>query len=145
MFDSVLIPTDGSDPAGRAVRAGIDLAGLVGATVHGLYVVDARDYGRLPDGKWVEVQEELATAGERALEDLRAAAEAADLPVETTVETGVPHEAILAYVADHGVDLVVMGTHGRTGLDRALLGSVTEKVLRGTEVPVHVVHGRGED
>lgn len=67
------------------------------------------------------------------------------MPVETAVVEGVPRSEILAYVEDEGSDLVVMGTHGRTGLDHYLIGSVAEKVVRRSPVPVVTVRLTAED
>jgi nucleotide-binding universal stress UspA family protein len=147
MYDDILIPTDGSDSAERAARHGVVLAEAYGATVHALSVVDERDLdgGLVDDGSALE---EGIDAAER---DARRAVETvADLAAETVdgydagdvttrVEVGVPSEAILAYVTDPGVDLVVMGTHGRTGIERFVIGSVAEKVVRRAEVPVLTV------
>jgi nucleotide-binding universal stress UspA family protein len=59
--------------------------------------------------------------------------------IEGVVAQGTPHQAILDYIGEHDIDLVVMGTHGRTGLDRYLLGSITEKVVRLSDAPVLTV------
>ncbi|MFB6139377.1 MAG: universal stress protein [Halosimplex sp.] len=139
MYRNILIPTDGSDGAAEAIREGVGLAGLTGATVHGLYVVDTREYNTLPESKWVSLRDRLETEGDDAVEAVRAAADEAGLEAVTGVTSGVPHREILRYVDDNDVDLIVMGTHGRTGFDRVLLGSITEKVLRHASVPVHVV------
>ena len=139
MYRHVLIPTDGSDGAQRAIREGVELAELTGATVHGLYVVDTRDYNTLPESKWLSLQDELEAAGDAAVATVRTEAEAAGVDVETAIARGVPHSVILDYVDANEIDLVVMGTHGRTGFNRFLLGSVTEKVIRSSAVPVHVV------
>ncbi|MFB6073856.1 MAG: universal stress protein [Haloarculaceae archaeon] len=148
MYRNVLIPTDGSDAALAAIEEGVGLARLAGATVHGLYVVDTRDYNTLPESKWISQVEDLEAEGEAATDDVREAAADAGVEAVTSVSRGVPHEEILRYVADNDVDLIVMATHGRTGLDRFLLGSVTEKIIRRAPVPVHVVRvpdadGRG--
>jgi len=63
--------------------------------------------------------------------------------VTTAVERGIPHETVLEYAVANDVDLVVMGTHCRTGLDRVLLGSVAERVVRRSPVPVLVVRAGG--
>lgn len=139
MYQDILIPTDGSDGSRRAIQEAVGLAELTGATVHGLYVVDTRDYNTLPESKWLTIEDALETEGENATDTVRAEAETVGVTVTTTISQGVPHEEILAYVDDHAIDLVVMGTHGRTGFERVLLGSVTEKVIRTTSVPVHVV------
>ena len=139
MYERILVPTDGSDLVGRAVDEAVELAAQVGASVHALYVVDNRGYSTLPDTKWLTVEEALTEEGEEAVAAVAERAERAGVDVETTVETGIPHQVILDYAANEAVDVVVMGTHGRTGLEHFLLGSVTEKVIRSADVPVLVV------
>lgn len=139
MYTQILVPTDGSEAATAAVRAAVDLAALTDATLHGLYVVDARDYNTLPESKWIGIEAALESEGEAALATVTDTAEAAAVPVRTRIRRGVPHREILDYAATEGIDLIVMATHGRTGLDRFLLGSVTENVIRGSSVPVHVI------
>jgi nucleotide-binding universal stress UspA family protein len=136
MYRNVLIPTDGSEAADRAVTRALELARTFDATVHALYVVEPLQTAEYDAGS---VYETLRAEGERATEAIAERAREADLRVETTVEVGVPHRTILEYTGEHGVDLIVMGTHGRTGLDRYLLGSVTEKVVRLSDVPVLTV------
>lgn len=139
MYENVLIPTDGSEGADRAVEQGLELAETYGATVHALYVVEpvaAANYGTN------QVYEALREEGEKATGRIAERADDRGLSVETDVRTGVPHREILDYVDENGIDLVVMGTHGRTGFDRYLLGSVTEKVVRLSDVPVLTVSMR---
>jgi nucleotide-binding universal stress UspA family protein len=139
MYDTILVPTDGSAGAAAAARHGAILAAAFDSEVHFLSVVDDRVYSSaIADsdpavGAQRDALEEQATEAVEVLE-----AEAADsgVPSRTAVERGVPAEAIRSYAADHGVDLIAMGTHGRTGLDRVLLGSVTERVVRTSDVPV---------
>ncbi|MFB6312157.1 MAG: universal stress protein, partial [Salinirussus sp.] len=86
--------------------------------------------------------EALETAGEHAIEEVISQAKAADVEtIEGSVARGIPAQAILDYIDQYDIDLVVMGTHGRSGLDRMLLGSVTEKVLRQAAIPVLAVPG----
>ncbi|QAU14503.1 universal stress protein (plasmid) [Halorubrum sp. BOL3-1] len=139
MYDTILIPTDGSDGARKAIREGIQLADLTGATVHGLYVIDTRDYNTLPESKWLSLQDELESTGETATEVVESEADARDVDTVTSITRGIPHEEILAYIESNDIDVVVMGTHGRSGFNRFLLGSVTEKVIRQSPVPVHIV------
>ena len=145
MYSNVLIPTDGSNEAHKAIQEGIGLARLTDATVHGLYVVDTRDYNTLPESKWLSLQDELEAEGESAMADIRRESDAAAVEAVTSIEQGVPHDVILRYVTDNDIDLIVMATHGRTGFNRFLLGSVTEKVLHRAPVPVHVVRITGDD
>lgn len=137
MFEHILIPTDGSEPAQDAAKTGIDLAAIHGATIHGLYVVKPR---RSAEGGTEQVMESMRASGERTVAELAEQAEANGLVAITDVTEGVPYEEILDYAETNDIDLVVMGTHGRTGIGRYLLGSVTEKVVRLSEIPVLTVH-----
>jgi nucleotide-binding universal stress UspA family protein len=136
MYDTILVPTDGSDGAGAATRNAVTLARAFDATVHALSVVDDRvtdpEIAGL-DGELMDFFEERARG---SVEAVAASAEDAGIGCETAVERGVPHRRILEYADENGVDLVSMGTHGRTGLDRLLMGSVTERVVRKSDVPV---------
>lgn len=104
-----------------------------------MYVIDTRDYSTLPESKWLTLEDELRAEGEHAVADVADRAERAGVTVTTTIERGIPHEEILAYADANDVDVIVMGTHGRTGLNRFLIGSVTEKVIRSADVPVLVI------
>lgn len=133
MYHDVLFPTDGSDATRAALGHALDIAGQYGATLHVLTVVN-EDPFRTPDGK-----EDATATAERTVADTAARARRDDVEVTTAVRHGTPHEEILAYADDRGVDMIVMGTHGRTGVDRALLGSITERVVRTADVPVVTV------
>lgn len=138
MYDRILIPTDGSDGSGAAVDSGVDLARHYDAAVYLLYVVDDDVYGHYAGVDAIENAESaLQERGERVLS--AAADEADEVDVTTDLVRGHPHEAILAYADEADVDLVVMGTERHTGEYRRLLGSVTERVVRLSELPVHVV------
>jgi nucleotide-binding universal stress UspA family protein len=143
MFDTVLIPTDGSDSAQRAAQLGAALAEAYGATVHALAVVDERPYSTAVVDDEAVVDEGM-TAAER--EARRAVAAVADLAADATtaVEAGVPAAAIRDYAADADVDLIAMGTHGRTGVERFVIGSVAESVVRHSDVPVLTARAVGE-
>jgi nucleotide-binding universal stress UspA family protein len=137
MYDNVLVPTDGSDASLEAVDHAIDVARTFDATLHTLYVVEL---SALPaEFDPARVYDELEEEGRSAVGVVTDRADEADVPVKAYVGSGPPHRAILDYVDEHDVDLIVMGTHGRTGLDRYLLGSVTEKVVRLSSVPVLTV------
>ncbi len=138
MYDRILIPTDGSEATDEAVEHALDLAKTFDAAINVLYAVEV---GMVPDDVAAgTLVENLTAAGERVVADVRDHAETAGVrDVETTVEVGAPHRSILDTAEDWDADLVVMGTHGRTGLDRYLLGSVTEKVVRSSDVPVLTV------
>lgn len=137
MYQSILIPTDGSPATEVVVDHAIDLAKTYDAALHALYVVDA-DFGS--EIRIVDLLDALERQGEAAVDEILEKGRAAGIEsVEGTVVSGTPFRAILDYIDTHDIDLVVMGTHGRSGVDRYLLGSVTEKVVRLSEVPVLTV------
>ncbi|WP_440769176.1 universal stress protein [Natronorubrum sp. DTA28] len=132
MYDNVLIPTDGSDGTRQSITHGLTIAKRFDATIHALSIV--------PEGPLGTLQNDAAApAAHRAVERVEVDAERAAVDVETAVEQGVPHEEILGYADENDIDMIVMGTQGRTGLDRVLVGSVTERVVRMADVPVVTV------
>jgi nucleotide-binding universal stress UspA family protein len=133
-LDAILVPTDGSDCAETAAAHAVDLALATGAALHVVHVVDV---GILPADESGDVLDELERAGRRALDSVvERAAEAGVSTTRASVLSGAPHRAITDYVDAEAVDLVVMGTHGHTGFDRYLLGSVAERVVRLSDRPV---------
>jgi len=145
MYDHILVPTDGSAGVERAVEHAVDLADTHEATLHALYVVNTASYSSMPmETSWEHVRDMLGEEGERALERVGDIADGADVPVESVVVDGSPSREIVRYAEQEPCDLVVMGTHGRGGIDRLLLGSVAERVVRASAVPVLTVRV-GED
>ncbi|WP_380675842.1 universal stress protein [Salinigranum sp. GCM10025319] len=136
-YDAILVPTDGSAGSERAVRHAVDLAATYDATLHALYVVDESS------APLTDVGDERTTLGERAVDLVREAATEHDVAFVGDLRRGDPTQEILRYVETAGIDLVVMGTHGRTGIERHLLGSVTERVVRSASVPVVTIGLRG--
>lgn len=138
MYEEIVVPTDGSDPSMAAVDQAVELAEEFDATVHFLYVVDvgaemsASAVGNVAD-ELSATLEEMATD---ALDSATTRAEDAGVPYERTILEGFPHEAITAYCADHGIDLVVVGASGRSGVAEHLLGSTTERVARSVDTSV---------
>jgi nucleotide-binding universal stress UspA family protein len=145
MYDTVLVPTDGSPGTAHVLTHAIELADRFDATLHGLYVLDAGETGLDVDASMGRVEEALGTLAEPALERIVTRGEDAGIRTETATREGRPHEEIVDYVEETGVDVVVMGTHGRSGVKRVLLGSVTERVVRLAPVPVLTVGLTTED
>ncbi|ESP89825.1 universal stress protein [Candidatus Halobonum tyrrellensis] len=140
-FDSVLVPTDGSDCASAAADHAVDLATTTDAALHVVNVVDPGILGEGSDP--ATLLDALEKTGERAIERVIDRADESGVPtVEATVLNGAPYRAIVDYADERDVGCIVMGTHGRTGWDRYLLGSVTERVVRLTDVPVISVKDR---
>jgi nucleotide-binding universal stress UspA family protein len=147
MYERILVPTDGSDVAESAVDHALDLAEQYDAEVHALYVVDidsvnlslgTEQVDRLKQGRFSEMGE-LKEKAEEATGAVADRGAERDVYVVEHVSGGRPHKVIADYAEDHDMDLIVMGSHGRAGVRRALLGSVTERTLRSTHVPVLVV------
>jgi len=146
MYDDILVPTDGSAGMSRVVDHSEGLAREHGATIHGLYVVDTASWTGLPmESSFEGVGEALRDQGEMALRQLERRIEA--VPVRTDIVQGSPAKRVVEFTTEAECDLVVMGTHGRSGVDRLLLGSVAERVVRSSPVPVltvRVSEGEGE-
>ena len=141
MYDDVLIPTDGTDAVEAAIEHGFGLARTYDATVHALYVVDETESGAeiVGTGAGSDTRTRYESDGRDALDALVEEGDRRDVPVSTTLVEGTPHKLIAEYAAEYDVDVIVMGTHGRSGLSRFLSGSVTERVIRTTDVPVFAV------
>ncbi|QIB74761.1 universal stress protein [Halogeometricum borinquense] len=146
MYERILVPTDGSDLSSAAARHAFDLAQQYDATVHALYVVET-DTGWLTVSK-NDVRETLRELGEKAskqaFRDVERIAATTQAEVVTDVLEGTPEEQILQYTDENDIDLIVMGTHGHSGLERRLVGSVTNRVVRGADVPVMAVNAPSE-
>lgn len=117
----------------------LGLAEKYDATLHVMYVVDTQS--ATPDPELREAALEYGEEfGREAIEKVAEAAEERGIDVEREMPSGVPSEQILGHAKGKEMDLIVMGTHGRTGLDRYMVGSVAEKVLRHSgDIPVLLV------
>ena len=146
MYDTILIPTDGSDVATTAARYGLALAERFDATVHVLSVVDPDRFVTDAVGDVDDlISRQRARLHDRARSVVdRIAAESA-VAVETHVVEGRPSAALASAIDDYDADLVAMGTHGRSGVDRYLLGSLAERTLRTAHVPVLAVRTPVDD
>jgi len=142
MYDRILVPTDGSDPAAAATEHALSIADRFDATVHALYVVDTDGIAHEAPGLGLDaLRDALEAEGEEATTAVVERATARGVDVTQSVVEGLAEDAIVDYAESEGIDLIVMGTHGRRGLDRYLVGSVTERVVRRTDVPTLVVRG----
>jgi nucleotide-binding universal stress UspA family protein len=144
-LSAVLLPTDGSENAEAATGHALDLVERFGADLHVVNVVDAESAGGLfnAGGLTDELVDRLDEAGMAAVERMAEAVRTVEPAVEptTAVVHGPPHEGIRDYVTEHGIDLVTMGSRGRSNIEQQLFGSVTKRVLRVVDVPVLVVRG----
>ena len=140
MYRHILIPIDGSELAEHGVAHGLALAKSLGAKVSVIFVVEPFSdmTGRFLElvTTYAELRKEEATS---VLDRAANAAKEAGVSGETIlVESAQPHQAIIDAAKDKGCDLIVMSSHGRTGLSKLLIGSVTNKVLTYAKTPVLV-------
>lgn len=140
MYDAILVPTDGSGGEQQFVEEAISLAELTGATVHVLHVVDAGLSESLSESTQSMIHDDLKTSGETAVSSIEGAAERAGLETETAIVNGTPADEIVRYADEHDIDAIVMGTHADTGVSHLILGSVTERVIRLSTIPVLAVN-----
>lgn len=166
MYDNILYPTDGSKGAAVVLDHARDLAESYDATLHVLFVVDADHVEtgmivrRGEDGDWKsgmrkrdeptgrtghmsrheeEMRESIEGQGQQLTEEVASWLSDEGIETVTAVRHGEPAEAITEYAEENDIDLITMGTHGRRGLRRRLIGSVTEKVVRLSKRPVMAV------
>ncbi|GGL64982.1 universal stress protein [Halocalculus aciditolerans] len=144
MYDRILVATDGSEHALAAAREALGLAETHDAIVYALYVVETST-------SWLAVSKNEVTdalrdvgidAGKTALADVESLAADRDVDLVTELGEGSADEEILAYAAEIDADLAVMGTHGREGVRRRLVGSVAERVVRDAPMPVLTVNAQ---
>ena len=137
-YTDILVPTDGSEGAEAAIGPAVDVASTYDARLHALSVIDTMAMGvDVRSGAILEALEESAQSAVETIEEQ--ATQASVSAVETAIEHGNPYRGIRSYVEEHDIDLVVMGTQGRSGIERYLLGSVAEKTVRTSPVPVMTV------
>jgi nucleotide-binding universal stress UspA family protein len=141
-IQKILVPTDFSDLSREATQAGIDLAKNFGAELFFLFVIPPLDFldERLPLHE--EYQDMIRDKAEVDLDEMiRRAKLEGLLRVHSLIRLGVPHVEILKEAKTLEIDLIVMGTHGRSGLNRLMLGSQAEQVIRAAPCAVLTVRG----
>jgi nucleotide-binding universal stress UspA family protein len=140
MYETVLFPTDGSEAATEAASHAIDLADKHDANMHILYVVDHERVSQMaPKLGSDHIKGTLQEEGERITDEVADTANAEGIDTVVSIREGAPGETITNYATDVDADTIVMGTNGRTGMDRLLMGSVAERVIQSTELPVMTV------
>lgn len=143
MFERILIPTDGSDSVEPAIQHGLNIADKYDATIHALHVLNTTalerklDLTALPDES--EVPDAWSETGDEITDNVANRSDELGLETVMGVRRGIPVREILTYIDDHDIDLIAMGTHGRSGTSRRIIGSVTERMLRTTLCPVLTV------
>lgn len=137
-FTNILVPTDGSEFTKAAIMQAMDLAKVTGGSITALHVIDQTVFGNVPaDSSVSAIYEMMDKEGHNATGFVKEAGDKLGIPVEEMVVSGSPVRAIVE--ASKGYDIIVMGTLGRTGFAKLMMGSVAEKVVRLAKCPVMVV------
>ena len=141
MYEKILVPLDGSELAEVALPYAEELAGRLGSEGTLLYVSESAEdqYHRIPQF----YMQEMAKATRRSAEGYLEKPEGKAIKVESTVLVGHPADEIVAYADREDIGLIVMATHGRSGIKRLALGSVAEKVVRTAKQPVALIRAKG--
>src|SRR6266850_3470440 len=145
ILQRILVPTDFSERSRAAVAYGIAFVEEFGGSLHMLHVVDdpvgvGDDPVVLPLPERKAVEREIEAQAWKELRDMLSTEEHARLRTVLALEWGVPAVEILRYAKTHAIDMIAMATHGRSGLQRVLIGSVAENVVREAPCPVLTVH-----
>lgn len=139
MYQTILVPTDGSEQASKAIPHAFDLAETYDATVHALSVVDRAATRQLAPTKAESTLEAVEQEAKRVTREIKAQADEAGIDCVASIEEGAPDDTILQYIDEHGVDMVVIGGRKRSAAGKLLFGSVTQSVVLHADVPVTVV------
>lgn len=133
MYDTILVSTDGSEPASRATDHALDLASTFDAELHAIYVVDTSRYGGSMVADEADVVGDLESRGRDLLADIESSA---DVPVTTEIRSGRPYSEIVDYADRIDTDLVVLGNRGLGAGPGGEIGSTAERVVRYLDRPV---------
>jgi nucleotide-binding universal stress UspA family protein len=140
MYETLLVPTDGSETVDRTLPHALRLAADHGATVHALYVVDQRVVKASSDELREDVRTDLERQGEAAVEAVAERASEASVECETAVRHGTPDKEVVAHAEETGADVIVIGPHGKTPRKKIEgLGSVSDRVVADAGTSVFLV------
>lgn len=144
LYRKIMIATDGSEPVKKAVDTAVEVAKLSGAKLYAVYVaaVGGYTFGHPRDIGWERaMKEHLYAEGKEATAYVETVGRAANVEVESVLLEGSPAQEIVDFAEENNIDLIVMGTLGKTGVERFLLGSVAQNVIRHFRKAVLVVRG----
>lgn len=140
----ILIATDGSETANEAADFGIEMIGCSGAKIYAVYVIDITPYRSVSlDKIWSkETLAEHEKEGQEATSYIERIGKAAGAEVESRVLRGNPAEKIISFAEDNNIDMIIVGSLGKGRYERAVIGSVSDKIIRHAKVPVLIVRER---
>ncbi len=140
-FDNILVPTDGSEYTKAAINAAVEMAKGLGGKITALYVIDQTVFVNMPlDSAVMNTYTLLRKEGDTAVEFVKELCDKNGIECEVKIMEGSPVKCIVEASSDY--DLVVMGTLGRTGFSKLMMGSVAERVVRYSNCPVLVVRSK---
>ncbi|HBI23773.1 MAG TPA: universal stress protein [Nitrospiraceae bacterium] len=143
-FGKILFPTDFSESAENASRYALSLAKKYGSKVYVIHVIEPFTYTTEFGLDFSAQLKEMEASARRLLDDIAASIKKTNLDVESVLITGEPFVEIIKYARKEQVDLIVMATHGRSGIEHMLMGSVAEKVVRKSPCPVLTIKKSGQ-
>ncbi len=148
LYKNILLPTDFSKGSEEAYEHAKDIAKSMGAKVHLLHVIQPVVYPtgiELAHESLINLESDLEKIGEENLNKVSERLKTVGVESKNTILMGKPSEQIMEYVNKYNIDLVVIATHGSSGIERFLFGSTTEKVIRKVQCPVLVVHFKDQN
>ncbi|QSZ66520.1 universal stress protein [Methanofollis aquaemaris] len=140
MFHTIVVAVDGSEISMKALETAMHEAEVWDADLHLVYVVETSMFSSIPmDNTWEIIYSLLETEGKEVFEKARTRAEQEELSIETHLRDGHAGNEILALADEVGADLIIIGSRGKSNIDRLLLGSVSEHVVRNSSCTTMVV------
>ncbi|KQC03380.1 MAG: universal stress protein UspA [Methanoculleus sp. SDB] len=140
MFHKILVAIDGSDVSKRSLQTAIDEAKVWNAEIHAVYVIETGMLSSIPIDNTLEViYNLLESEGNLTMDESRETASQAGVELTTHIKQGHAGNEILKLADEIAADLIVLGSHGKSEIDRLLLGSVTSHVVRNSTVSTMVV------
>ncbi len=142
VYKKIMIATDGSELVQKAVDSAIEIAKLSEAQLYAIYVIALGSYSITPyiDAEWEKaMKEHLRKEGKEATAYVENAGKAANVEVKSIILEGSPANEIIDFAEKNDIDLIIMGSHGKSAIQRFLIGSVAEKVVKYSKIAVLVV------
>lgn len=141
MYNKILVPTDGSEFAKKAQMHALFLAGISGAEIVAVSVMENNFVNGLPlDDEVYQLNQILKEQSEENLKEFDELNDNTDLKITHVIKEGSPANAILEVAKEEEIDLIVMGSSGKSGFDRFIMGSVADKVVNSAKCAVLVIH-----
>ena len=141
MYKKILVPTDGSEFAQKAEKHALFLAKTTGADIYALSVTENNFVNGLPlDDEVYQLNQLLKQRSEENVGEFENMDEASDVTFHSIIKEGSPAKSILEVAKEEDIDLIVIGSSGKSGFDRFIMGSVAEKVVNAAKCAVLVIH-----